>query len=167
MSAKFELIERKKDKVIVRQIGNPCFDYPVNTRTLSCPCSKHICEHVQYYLQCKGVSTYVVSYLKIPTIREHIRSDGITDGAVINQACLDFLYDDEQCCSICLASFLEPGQKLPRQPEELFHICKTCSNIFHQHCFLGWDKGCPVCRKGHPEPKKDSYGRVEDFPALL
>jgi len=165
----FQLIERNLNKVIVRQPGNPRFDFCINTNTLTCACSPRksdICKHLEFYFNYKGVSPYIIPYLKIPEIRNKIRDGKIKDGATINQICRDFLYDEEGECSICLSSLLSSEDKIPRHMQELFHMCGKCNNIVHQHCNLSWGKGCVICKKGHPEPKKDSYGRTEDFPAL-
>lgn len=161
-----QLIERKK-KVIVRRLGHPVFDYPINTAQLSCACSRNkMCEHVLFYLRHKGVRASVIPYLKIPHIRNKIREERITDGSAINQLCLDFLRNEDDGCRICLHSFLDPDEPVPKSVEEKFHMCIQCRNIVHLGCHHSWNKGCTICMRGHPEPKKDSYGIAEEFPAL-
>lgn len=161
----YKLIENKNGKVVVRQAGNPCFDYIINTKTLSCPCSNDICIHIQFYLSCKHISKSIMPYLKVPFIKNKIRALERND--IINQICYDFLHSEEHTCPICIESFLSPVQSIPVYYDTIFHICKICNNIFHLKCFLDWNKGCPICKKGHPELNKNQYGHIEDFPALI
>ena len=166
---------RPSDTVTVIEHGHPVFRYTINIPTLTCACqggkeSRLFCEHLTFYLQSVGVRSQVVAYLRVPYVRNLIRDKGITTGSDINQLCLDFLRnrnDDDGCsCTICLDKFLADGMVPPASAERLFHICEQCGNMYHQRCHQSWSKGCSICKRGHPEPKMDRHGQVEDFPAL-
>lgn len=164
----FQLIKAKKNKVTVLKTGNPCMNFPINTKELTCACSRgsNICVHVQYYLSTSGVDAVTMQYIRVPAIRAVIREKGVRDGVEINKACHNFLYDEDEGCTICHQPFIETGKLRPRQLEDRFYKCRECCNIYHLGCYTKWGKGCPLCMKGHPEPKRDNYGKTEEFPAL-
>lgn len=165
-SSKFQLRNGKKGQVIIIKPGNPVLKYIINTKELTCPCvkgRKSFCEHLLFYMDSIGIEPWVYPYLRIPQIRDQIRTEGIH---VAEDSCREILYGEDNNCMVCTETYLSSREKIPHDINDKFYICPECGILFHLSCHRQWGKGCAACRKGHPEPKRDRSGKVEEYPAL-
>lgn len=149
---RFQLVKAKPKSrtVIVRQMGNPQFDYHINVSDLSCRCTKSqsVCQHLLYYLTCGGFPEELIPFLRVPSIRSKIREGNLVTPDDIMNVCKEYLFDDSGGCCVCTSAFIPEGKSVPFRLEDSFYMCPSCSNILHIKCYRSWGKGCPSCRYG-------------------
>lgn len=158
MTCRYQLIESNKGKnksVIVKELGNPSFQYPINIKELKCKCSEKpligFCRHIDFYLLTKGIHHDIIPFLKVPALRNTIKEKNMSVEDMVEE-CKKYLFDDDYGCSICLQSFIAPGESLPEKITDKFYVCPNCENIFHRKCQQQWNNGCAQCRRGTSPP---------------
>jgi hypothetical protein len=117
---------KKKNNFIVTE---GIFNYQINKKDLSCPCSNLLCSHIIFFLTdvIKINIHDIVFYGKFKNLLITLLNENI-DFKIINQKINDFI-DEEFECLICFCNLR--NSKFNNNIVE----CSNCYNYCHKYCF--------------------------------
>jgi hypothetical protein len=117
---------RKKNNFIV---SKGYFNYQINIKKLSCPCSSELCEHIIYFLTSViGIQIENLSFYNKIKKQLLLLLESNTDFSIIKEKINSFV-DSELECLICYCKLNE--KKFNNEIVE----CFTCYNYCHKYCF--------------------------------
>jgi hypothetical protein len=132
---KFNFVKNKNNYFILDGI----IKYKINTRELTCACSKYFCEHIIFFL----VEVYKINIeflLFYNKFKNNLleMSKNKSDIQNINQKINEYITNNLECV-ICFCSLLD--KKFNYDLVE----CSICSNYCHKYCFqLYKSKNCII-----------------------
>jgi len=123
---KLSFTKKKNNFIITKSF----FNYQINIKDLSCPCSNILCEHIIYFLT-DIVGITIDNLIYFNKIKKELTAllNGNTDFTIIKKKINELVNSDIFECLICYCHLND--KKFNNNIVE----CSNCHNCCHKYCF--------------------------------